>query len=369
MSAVTTRSWGRRLATALAGTGLAAGLLAGLQAPAQAADEPCDLSSCSGGGSGGSGGSSGTQSSGTTSASYNSGTTSCRVYANGAGMGSYCIRPGGSAVKTLRERFGNQKLQLCRYRPIPPGIPTPYNSRAEDGRYMMMTCLSGIDFDTAYGGGDKSMDVSIVFVPWGTDIEDRDNDITRFVWGTFEKSEQLPTPIMDNKPSAIPLVGAPSFFTFRWIDGGRDNEVVQEGPYANKPNGGPYKQTDREGGVVLRAEATRIRIDPNQKGIAPITCRPDTPYREGAAAGDQPEGACRIVFPRSSASARKLSTVPIPSNVDEAFWVSIEVEWRITYGDGGGDMRELGDGFTMRLRQALPVQEIQAPNEPPTVIY
>jgi hypothetical protein len=32
-------------------------------------------------------------------------------------------------------------------------------------------------------------------------------------------------------------------------------------------------------------------------------------------------------------------------------------------------MRDLGNGFTMRLKQVLPVQEIQVPNQPPAVIY
>jgi hypothetical protein len=45
------------------------------------------------------------------------------------------------------------------------------------------------------------------------------------------------------------------------------------------------------------------------------------------------------------------------------------VTWEVTYGPVNGPMRTLGDDFTMRMRQVLPVQEVQAPNQPPAVIY
>jgi hypothetical protein len=55
--------------------------------------------------------------------------------------------------------------------------------------------------------------------------------------------------------------------------------------------------------------------------------------------------------------------------VKDAFYADVTVEWRVTYGNGADDMRTLGKGFTMRIRQVVPVQEVQAPNQPPAVIY
>lgn len=293
---------------------------------------------------------------------------SCSVYANGAGMGSYCVSAGDdSSLKTLRERFGNQSLQRCRYRPIPQGIETPFNSREGDGRYMVLTCLGNIDFDTITGGTDRTLDMSVVFVENGTDTSDHHNGITDYLWRQFESSSQLPVPFMRTRPSIVPVVGVPTFFTFRWLDPATNN-VVAEGPFAGDTDGGPYREI-RSNGLLMRAEATGITVDPNQQGIASVNCRPDTPYREGVSPANQPEGACDINFPRSSASARKYATEPIPGNVKDAFNVSVQVEWKITYGRGGGDMQDLGNGFTMRLKQVLPVQEIQVPNQPPTVTY
>jgi hypothetical protein len=292
----------------------------------------------------------------------------CTVYANGAGMGSYCTSTGGDGVlKTLRERFGGQSLQRCRYSPLPEGIPEPFNARPGEGRYMMMKCLGNVDFDTYSGGSNRTLDVSMVFVPGGTDTADRHNGITDFLWNQFQTSTQLPVPFMRTRPNIVPVVGVPTFFTFRWLDPA-DNSVVAEGPYAGEADGGPFRQVSSNG-FVMRAQATRITVDPNQKGIDSTSCGPGTPYREGGSPADQPAGACQITFPRSSASARKYATEPIPANVDDAFNVSVVVSWRVTYGRGGADVRTLGNGFQMRIHQVLPVQEVQAPNQPPAVVY
>jgi hypothetical protein len=311
-----------------------------------------------------------TLSDGTQQKPYRSPSQSCSVYANGGGMGMSCVTIGGAgASKTLRERYGDQKLQRCRYSDIPASIQEPVNVRKGEGRYMLMTCLEGIDFDTYSGGTNRAMALSIVFVPNGTDIADRHNGITDFLWDQFDDGEQaqMPVPFLRTRPNITPIVGVPTFFTFRWLDPGTKG-VVAEGPYAGRGDGGPFKQITT-GDVVMRAEATSITIDPNQQGIAPVTCDPSTPYREGASARNQPAGACSITFARSSASARKYATKPIPDNVKDAFYADVTVSWRVTYGNGAGDMRNLGNGFTMRIRQVVPVQEVQAPNQPPAVIY
>ena len=303
---------------------------------------------------------------GTKQASYQSPTKSCSVYANGAGMGMSCVTLGGGDTKTLRERFGKQKLQRCRYSEIPPAIQQPQNLRPTEGRYMLMTCLGNIDFDTYSGGRQRTLELSIVFVENGTDIADRHNDITDFLWKQFGSTKQMPVPFMKTRPNPTPIVGVPTFFTFRWLDP-VDTTVVAQGPYEGKADGGPFRRIEEQG-VVMEARATSIRIDPNQQGVPTTVCDPSTPYVEGASPKNQPQDACSITFPRSSASARKLATKPIPENVKDAFYADVTIIWRVSYGDGSA-MRDLGQGFTMRVRQVIPVQEVQAPNQPPAVIY
>jgi hypothetical protein len=326
---------------------------------------PIENPGCDSGGDGPSGDTN-TLSDGTKQATYQAPTKSCSVYANGAGMGMSCVRLGGGDVKTLRERFGNQKLQRCRYSEIPPAIQEPQNLRPTEGRYMLMTCLGNIDFDTYSGGRARTLELSIVFVENGTDIADRHNDITDFLWKQFGSTTQMPVPFMKTRPNPTPIVGVPTFFTFRWLNP-VDTTVVAEGPYAGKADGGPFRRINEQG-VVMEARATSITINPNQQGIPTAVCDPSTPYVEGASAKNQPEGSCFITFPRSSASARKLATKPIPDNVKDAFYADVTVVWRVKYGDGT-NMRDLGQGFTMRIRQVVPVQEVQAPNQPPAVIY
>lgn len=294
----------------------------------------------------------------------------CSVYANGGGMGSYCLS-GGAALQTLRERFGNQVLQRCRWTEIPPGLPTPFNSKPELGRYMLQTCLGNIDFDTYAGGQDRTVNVNIVWVPNGHDNTIKHNGITDFLWKQVIDSAQLPVPFLEAKPNITPIVGVPTFFTFRWLDPGT-NAVVRDkdGPYADRPGGGPFLQIVNPAGLVMRAEATKIVVNPNQKDMKAVECRPDTPYTEGASPAHQPAGACSITFQRSSASAHKFTTKEIPGTVGKRlFYTSVDVTWRITYGRPG-DMRDLGTGFIMRVMQSVPVQEIQAANQQlPIPIY
>src|SRR5699024_8879854 len=57
---------------------------------------------------------------------------SCQVYGNAAGMGYYCVSSGEKSSKSLRERFGGQKLQRCRYGDVPEVLEP---SRAEHERH------------------------------------------------------------------------------------------------------------------------------------------------------------------------------------------------------------------------------------------
>jgi hypothetical protein len=306
-------------------------------------------------------------SSGNVDAQINTGGSSCSVYANGGGMGMYCVTLGGGTLKTLRERFGDQKLQQCRYSDLPPTVEPPFNANPDKGRYMLMTCLGSIDFDTYNGGPDRTVAISIVFVPYGTDTSDRHNGITDFLWDRFQSDALMPVPFMVTRPNVTPLVGTPTFFTFRWLDP-VSKDVVAQGAYADSANGGPFRRITR-GDVVMEARATKIVIDPRQSDMKPVTCDPDASYRAGASSSNQPANACKITFKRSSASARKYSTRDIPESIKDAFYADVIVTWKVTYGPRDGDMKTLGDDFTMRMRQVLPVQEVQAPNQPPAIIY
>lgn len=349
----------KRVLTALLAGMFAAAVCLGAAASPATADYFDDI------GDGGSdGGSSAPPQSGspTVVEEYKTPDRSCQVYGNAAGMGYYCVSSGGKSSKSLRERFGGQKLQRCRYGDVPdvlePSRAEHERHAGEDGQFMLMSCLNNIDFDTYSGGRDRVVDISVVWVPEGTDTADRHNPISDFLWNQAESGAQMPVPFMETEPNPRPLVGTPTFFTFKWLDPA-SKEVSPDGP---------VKQITDDG-MRMRATAAKIHIEPNQKDMKPVKCDATAPYVDGKPASAQPAGACKMTFKRTSATARKFATESIPENVKESFYLTIEVDWRIRYGESGSDMRTLGDGFTMKLHQAVPVQEVQALNQPPYSIY
>lgn len=329
-----------------------------------------------GGGCQGGGGQSGSSSAPPPSSSTKSNTytstsggspVTCNVYANGNGMGSYCITLGAGTVKTLRERFGTMPFQQCRFSDLPTSIPAPFNANPAKGRFMLRTCLQNVSFDTYAGGNGRTVAIGVVFVDWGTDISILHNPITDFLWSHIETEGMLPVPFLQTRPNSVPVVGTPTYFTFRWMDP-NTHQIIDQGPYAGKATGGPYKQIVSNGGVIVRAEAQSVRVDPNQSDVQPVDCAPGTPYVEGALPSQQPADACTITFKHDSASAEKYTTVPLPPEAQhEQFNTSITVTWKVTYGRPG-DMHNLGL-FIMNLRQLLPVQEVQVPNQPPVAIF
>ena len=142
----------RRLAVVpvflLVAAGLQVAAMDAASACGHAGEEQCPPQS----GNGGTAGSGEGDSTGTVRQNYSGGGQSCSVYANGTGMGSYCFTVNGTALKSLRERFTGQVFQQCRYRPIPEGMPAPFNAHPADGHYMLQICLQNIDFDTFSGG-------------------------------------------------------------------------------------------------------------------------------------------------------------------------------------------------------------------------
>jgi hypothetical protein len=54
-------------------------------------------------------------------------------------------------------------------------------------------------------------------------------------------NKPMPVPFMRTRPNVTPLVGIPTFFTFRWLDP-VSKTVVAEGPYDGGPNGRAYRE-------------------------------------------------------------------------------------------------------------------------------
>ncbi|MBW9213446.1 hypothetical protein KV102_01205 [Mumia sp. zg.B53] len=297
----------------------------------------------------------------------------CTVYASGTGMGSYCS-DGGSNDETLRQRFGGDKFVPCRYSTPPAWIEVPANPNPGEGRYLLKRCIEDINWDTYAGGRGMHLTISLEWVPNGADITPPENPLMTFLWRRVTGDDTaLPVPMMRPEPSTVPVVGYPTFFTFAWVDP-ETGDPVAEGDFAGAPLGAPYREvrlSRPDGDLHMVAEATEIVIDPHQTDMKPITCTPDElVYEEGASVADQPSD-CQITFTRSSATARTYADADapeLPQVYVSAYPVTVTVRWRITFGIGS-PTEELGDGFEMTATQALPVQEVQAPNEPPIVLY
>lgn len=303
------------------------------------------------------------RSSPTFSTTENYPSATCHVYANGTGMGSYCVSGSGSGTsKTLKERFGGLYFDRCRYRPVSKALlsSVPPNPSPDTQRAMMQICLEGIDWDTVTGGAGRSVSFDIVWVKWTTDVKDKGNPLNEYLWSSWDDSAQMPVPHLQAQPIPTPVVGAPTFFTFTWLDPGTQ-KVVAQGEYANRPEGGPFRRVTFPGGLVMEARAKEITVNPNQDGMDPVTCAADARYTPGSK-----NGPCELVFDHTSASARDTSTVKIPNDVWNAFWTTVTVTWEVRYGMGKANT-PLGDGFTMVLHQELQVQEVQGLNQPPRV--
>ncbi len=106
-------------------------------------------------------------------------------------------------------------------------------------------------------------------------------------------------------------------------------------------------------------DPVRVRVNPSVEGMEPVSCTAAASYPRWPA-------PCVVRFEHPSADARARSTVAIPEDVEESFYVTVSVAWEITYGYGSPSER-LGDGFRMVVHQALPVQEAQGVNRPPRV--
>ncbi|WP_370614102.1 hypothetical protein [Mumia sp. Pv 4-285] len=267
-------------------------------------------------------------------------------------------------------RFGGEEFVPCRYENPPAWIEVPRNPNPDEGRFLQKRCIENVNWDTYAGGRQMHLTISLEWVPNDADITPPDNPLMTFLWNRVTGDDTaLPVPVMRPKPSTVPVVGYPTFFTFAWVDP-ESGDPVAEG--AGAPLGDPYREVTLPGrGLRMVAEATEVVIDPHQTDMEPITCTPDQlVYEPGKSVADQPSD-CKITFTRSSATAAAFADADAPAMPQvyvSAYPVTVTVHWRITYGFGDA-MQELGNGFEMSATQPLPVQEVQAPNEPPIVLF
>ncbi|MFY0405561.1 hypothetical protein [Solicola sp. PLA-1-18] len=301
----------------------------------------------------------------------------CVVHANGTGMGSYCITGAGGEVQTLRERFGKQKFDRCRFSKPREGTTVPFNPTPDEGQWWIRTCIDYLDWDTLDGGPGRQVNVHLAYLPNDYDTTYDPSPLSEFLWDRLAQTRatDFPTPFLQSRPTPVPRVGVPAYMTFRWLERGTQR-VVAGGQYAGDADGGPYIENNN-GPMRMRAQATKIRIDPLQNDMEQTICNQENPTYDEQAGPDPKKQAsnCYILFKRSSATARdnmKKTDREIPESLGPVYIVRVAVYWRVEYSSDGGPWRTLGqrnaDGGTELIQytdQPLPVREAQASNVPP----
>src|SRR5699024_7248644 len=185
------------------------------------------------------------------------------------------------------------------------------------------------------------------------------NSLTSFLWNQVFASEKFPVPSIRPEPTFVPLVGVPTFFTFDWLD-----------PSDLKPVEDLDVGAQNGAGMVMRASVKNIEVNPMQKDMKPVDCGPGNPtYNESKPPDPKIQGDCYLLFERSSATARKYSTKKMWKHHDDLYAIRVTVTWKVEYGPDEDHLQELGDGFEAVSYQKIPVQEVQAPNIPPVMIF
>ena len=293
---------------------------------------------------------------------YDSGDTVCGVYANQAGMGSYCTSGRrGAPPEPLIERFPGMKFENCRYEDPPEGVNVPRNPSPDEKKWQLRTCLTAINWFSWNGGNDRRIIMDLVLIDKDTDTTYHETPLSRFLWNSMQT--MYPVPMLRVEPKTFPVVNQKAYFTFDWLDPNKQT-IVSEGPYEDRKNGGPFVR-HRNRGMVMEAQATSLRIDPKVKGMDAKTCSGDPrelDYHEGK---KTQTSDCYFVFRRSSAAAPQISTAEAYLDGDKyVFRPEITVRWRVTYSKAGGGMQQLGDDYEMIVKQDLPVLDAEAVNVP-----
>ena len=287
----------------------------------------------------------------------------CNVYANSAGMGSYCTSGGGTGTpKPLVERFPNwADFENCRFEDPPPGVEVPPNPEPMEKKWQLRTCLTAINWFSWNGGSHRRVIMDLVLVDVDMDTTYPETPLSKFLWDTMQT--KYPVPMLRVRPKTYPVVGQRAYFTFTWFNTER-RQPEKQGPYANSPTGGPYVERNNRS-ISMQARATKMTIDPQIKGVEPFDCTISKLGYRGNADPDPKEqpSDCHHIFKRSSAAAPEISTSEHElEGSDEVFRMRIDVTWRVRYGREGA-MKSLGE-YDMVLFQDLPVLDVEAINEP-----
>lgn len=296
----------------------------------------------------------------------------CSAAANGSGLSLYCLSAGGGAtIATIAELLGGAALQPCMHSRVPAGMKPPVNQDGAEGEYWMMSCLSGVNEDTITGGEDVTVQLSFDFVEEGTPPLTYDNlsEAERRIWRRIEYSG-YPIPFTAARPSHVVRVNQYTFFQFRWMmlqENGEYEVNRRPGTPQDDENGDPFIEIGA-GSTQARAEATKIVVDANVKGMDAKDCGDDPPLYDFEAdplpASEYPGGQdseCFFRFERSSAAADELSEdIPMPEGVEDypvpVFIMTVTVTWSAEM-QTGGDIESLGD-HEMVVHQAVPVTEV-----------
>lgn len=290
----------------------------------------------------------GTGSSTPRSTTTTQGNIRCTYYANSSGFGTWCGGSGksggnGGPPPTWRDRLRAQDgwpFIPCRNYPIPPGVVLP--DPPEGKSWTLRVWIRDYDLDKVNGGPDVHLEHEIVAVTPEEFRQCRDEPYMQTFWNFFYKA--YPTPILVVKPTYIPRVNSPAFFSL-----GLDTTK-------NPPEQSAYTEVKKdlwngEQQVAMQARVTLLEIDPGD-GTPKFGCTNVTePYDETKKPAEQ-TASCKHVFKRSSAN-----------QPDGMFTLRISAHWQVRYclWDAAAaecNWRDLGT-WEVRSVQRLPVQEVQ----------
>ncbi|MDN5855017.1 MAG: hypothetical protein L0K86_19635, partial [Actinomycetia bacterium] len=239
---------------------------------------------------------------------WHHGNAICGVYANSAGMGSYCSTGvGGGNPEPLVERYPNwAEFENCRFEDPPKGVDVPTNPEPMEKKWQLRTCLTAINWFSWDGGDSRRIIMDLVLVDIDRDTTYPETPLSNFLWDTVQT--EYPVPMLRVQPKTYPVVGQRAYLTFTWLNT-KTRKPEKQGPYANSPNGGPFVM-HHNGDITMRARAVKMTIDPQIEGVKPFDCtisKLGYVKDAGPDPDDQPSD-CYHIFKRSSAAAPEIST-------------------------------------------------------------
>jgi hypothetical protein len=258
----------------------------------------------------------------------------CRVYGGSGGFGLDCRSYSGSD-DTIREILGGDPLPDCWDEPLPAELLDEYApliseqaALGQRGRFVLRTCMTGIDPRTLKKTGDVKFDQQVTWVPEGDPGKPALTERQKRLVGIERKSAVIPLPLLVATPTVRPRVEQPVSFAV-----------------ANAREVGPLTYVDAGTVVRMRARLTRLEITPAPGGPSVSCAGGGVTAGPGDTPRSQPEG-CWWTYDRSSA-AQPGGTYPVRARA----------RWVVEYSRGGGWLQLSSFAKEQTLQQ--PVTEIQ----------